>query len=328
MSTLEPMLSICIPTYKRLEYLKKTVESIICQDEFIHSGQVELVISDNGSNDGTDAYLLELKRIYLDKILINNSDSNNGVFSNLLKAFSLANGTFLKLNNDTQLHNPGSLKFMLDKLVEYREEKNTIILFSHGKQHECLVSSYDNLDLLIKDFSFWITWAVPFGLQKHQFNLVENLFEAEDLSFFRHVKVIFNLVTKHGQSVRICAKEDIYSPVESKGKGGYDLADAFVLEYLNMITDLYAKGLITRNTLKQERRSLIFKHTHPYIWNCKRNPADFTFSHKNYLFKMITTLFPDVIAVLMLLKMELKNIYELKKRNIVGKLFRMTDSIF
>lgn len=302
------MLSICIPTYKRLEYLKNTVESITCQDEFLHTGEVELVISDNGSDDGTDAYLQELSEKYPDKVIINNSDKNQGVFLNILKVFSLARGKFLKLNNDTQLHNSGSLKFMLDNLKELNGENNTIILFSHLKQHESLVDKYDNLDLLIKDFSFWITWAVPFGLRREQFNMVKHLFESEDLRFFRHVRIIFNLVTQHGQSVRICAKEDIYRPVESKGKGGYNLVDAFVVEYLNLIAGLYDKGLITRSTLKNERRNLIFGHTYPYIWNCKRNPDDFTFSYKHYLIKMISTLLPDMPAVMKLLKMEFKNI--------------------
>jgi glycosyltransferase involved in cell wall biosynthesis len=304
---MKPLLSLCIPTFKRLEYLEKTVESITCQDEFIHSGQVELIISDNGSNDGTESYLRELCEMYPDKIIINNFDTNQGPFLNFLKAFSLAKGEFLKLNNDTQLHNPGSLRFMLDKLMEFKEEKNTIILFSHLKQHESLVSKYDNLDSLMKDFSFWITWAVPFGLRREQFNLVRHLFESEDLDFFRHVRVAFNLVIQYSQLVRICAKEDIYRPVEAKGKGGYDLVDAFVVEYLNLIADLYDQGLITHTTLKNERRNLIFGHTYPYIWNCKRNPEEFTFSYKNYLVKMISVLLPDIFAVMKLLKMELKN---------------------
>lgn len=314
MSILEPILSICIPTYKRLEYLKDTVESITIQEEFMHSGQVELVISDNGSGDGTVEYLKELSEKYPDKVIINNSDKNQGAFLNILKVFSLARGTFLKLNNDTQMHNPGSLKFILDKLVQLQDEQNTIILFSHLKQHESLVGKYDNLDLLIKDFTFWITWAVPFGLWRHQFNLVKDLFETEDLRFFRHVRIIFNLVTQHSQSVRICANENIFSPLESKGKGGYDLADAFVVEYLTLVSVLYDKKLITRNTLKHERRSLIFGHTYPYIWNCKRNSEDFTFSYNHYLIKMIVKLFPDVIAVIKLLKLEYDNLTDTKYR--------------
>lgn len=44
----KPLLSICIPTYNRAEYLEKSLESIIRQSEF-HSDDVDVVISDNCS---------------------------------------------------------------------------------------------------------------------------------------------------------------------------------------------------------------------------------------------------------------------------------------
>jgi|GEM_PF-2142053 len=60
-----PLLSICIPTYNRAEYLlKECLDSIVCQfdDENIHR-QVEIVISDNASSDNTT----EVVRVYQDK---------------------------------------------------------------------------------------------------------------------------------------------------------------------------------------------------------------------------------------------------------------------
>ena len=50
----KPLLSICIPTYNRAEYLKNSIESIICQDEFKNK-QVEIVIADNASTDNTES---------------------------------------------------------------------------------------------------------------------------------------------------------------------------------------------------------------------------------------------------------------------------------
>ena len=43
---MQPLVSICIPTYNRAECLKETIESIICQPEFLE-GKVEIVVSDN-----------------------------------------------------------------------------------------------------------------------------------------------------------------------------------------------------------------------------------------------------------------------------------------
>ena len=49
---MKPLVSICIPTYNRVEQLKITMESIMAQPEF-REGKVEIVISDNASDDDT-----------------------------------------------------------------------------------------------------------------------------------------------------------------------------------------------------------------------------------------------------------------------------------
>ena len=47
------LLSICIPTYNREKYLQDTLESIVSQDIFKNTNDVDIVISDNASTDGT-----------------------------------------------------------------------------------------------------------------------------------------------------------------------------------------------------------------------------------------------------------------------------------
>ena len=47
------LVSICIPTYNRAPYLKKCLDSLVCQPEF-QQGLVEIVVSDNASTDDTE----------------------------------------------------------------------------------------------------------------------------------------------------------------------------------------------------------------------------------------------------------------------------------
>ena len=49
------LLSICIPTYNRETYLAKTLDSIVNQNIFLSSDDINIVISDNCSTDGTEA---------------------------------------------------------------------------------------------------------------------------------------------------------------------------------------------------------------------------------------------------------------------------------
>ena len=61
------LLSICIPTYNRAEYLKKTLESIVWQRDFL-SKDVEVVISDNCSTDDTASVVAKFVEKYPNKI--------------------------------------------------------------------------------------------------------------------------------------------------------------------------------------------------------------------------------------------------------------------
>ena len=72
----KPILSVCIPTYNRAEYLKLTIESIISQKEFLDE-DVELVICDNASDDNTDEVVLQYSKKYRNIIYVKNEKNIN-----------------------------------------------------------------------------------------------------------------------------------------------------------------------------------------------------------------------------------------------------------
>ncbi|MBQ3834188.1 MAG: glycosyltransferase family 2 protein, partial [Elusimicrobia bacterium] len=61
MNNEEPLLSICIPTYNRAEYLTQILNSIVENEGF--GKDVEVVISDNCSTDNTE----EVCKIFTEK---------------------------------------------------------------------------------------------------------------------------------------------------------------------------------------------------------------------------------------------------------------------
>jgi abequosyltransferase len=60
----EPLLSICIPTYNREKYLRRLLDSIVFQKEFIDTNDVEIVIADNASTDSTEELVNEYTKKY------------------------------------------------------------------------------------------------------------------------------------------------------------------------------------------------------------------------------------------------------------------------
>lgn len=86
-------LSICIPTYKGGEMLKICVEEILSYE----GREIEVVVSDNASDDGSIEALREIKD---DRLKIYVNESNCGPFRNWYKALQRGNGRYLMLLYD------------------------------------------------------------------------------------------------------------------------------------------------------------------------------------------------------------------------------------
>ncbi len=88
-------ISICIPTYNRIEYLPKTLESIeIAAQKADLNDNIEICISDNASSDGTDEYI---KKYIVDskiKVTYNRNTENIGADANYLKVIEIASGEY------------------------------------------------------------------------------------------------------------------------------------------------------------------------------------------------------------------------------------------
>lgn len=106
----KPILSICIPTYKRWKLLCETLDTLVCQ--FKHkeiSDKVEIVISNNDSPDNTD----ELIKPYVDKysnIKYYKNDKNLWSAVNVIKVTEHATGEYLWLITDDDCTTQFSLK--------------------------------------------------------------------------------------------------------------------------------------------------------------------------------------------------------------------------
>lgn len=91
-------LSIAIPTYNRVKSLKKQINYFIDEGTF-EDENIEFVISDNASNDGTNDYLQEIIQIY-PQIKVNINESNQGMMANFLKVIEMADSEYIWIVSD------------------------------------------------------------------------------------------------------------------------------------------------------------------------------------------------------------------------------------
>jgi glycosyltransferase involved in cell wall biosynthesis len=74
MENKEALLSICIPTYNREKYLKECLESIVNQ-EWFNENDIEIVISDNASEDNTTELVKSYQEKYKNIIYFKNNEN-------------------------------------------------------------------------------------------------------------------------------------------------------------------------------------------------------------------------------------------------------------
>lgn len=104
-----PLLSICIPTYNRKAKLARTLDRLIPQ---CLGGDIEIVVSDNASNDGTSEYCLDQSTTH--KFFSYFCQKKNVGFSdNLISVLSRANGEYLwMLGDDEVVHSEAVIRIL------------------------------------------------------------------------------------------------------------------------------------------------------------------------------------------------------------------------
>lgn len=84
------LISVVMPTYNGMRYLKTAVDSILAQE----GACWELIIGDDGSSDGTREYLATLSD---PRIKVHFNERNLGIFGNLNKLFAMAKGDITQI---------------------------------------------------------------------------------------------------------------------------------------------------------------------------------------------------------------------------------------
>ena len=177
MTNEKPLLSIFIPTYNRSKYLKRSLDSIIIQDEFL-DGRVEIVISDNASTDDTEEvvkpYLEKYTNIYYSKNTENVRDKNNPT------VLSKAHGRLRRLCNDTLIFHPNSLKAMCAVVDKYKNSQPFIFWANGAAKSETEIEN-THFREYVKKISYWMTSIACFSIWDNECNAIGADFDGCEL---------------------------------------------------------------------------------------------------------------------------------------------------
>ena len=258
---MRPIVSICIPTFNRANYLKKTLQSIVCQDKFIYSDEVEIVISDNCSYDNTFDIAQDFIKKYGDKIKYFKTEKNSG-FNNFEIVLSKGSGLYLKLNNDTLTHKKQSLEFIVGTIKKYSKSKPSLFFRNIKKDNlyeECLTA-----DKFISEVSYFNTWIGAFGIWKDDLLSRNDWFRCNSSSI-PQTDILFRQIYLK-KSIIVIYDELFYS-LNVENKGGYNIAEVFGYNYLNILKKFVKVGQITKKIYFKEKKDVLIKHINYFYFD-------------------------------------------------------------
>jgi len=249
-----PILSICIPTFNRCDMLENTLKSIVDTNVFQSTNEVEIVISNNCSEDETNELCLKYAEKYPQKIKYINQEQPIFSDNHIFKTMEYASGIFCKLSNDTCVYRNGALDKIVYFLKEHKEED--CIFFLNKKTKKNQYKRVTTLDDFIKIVSFKCTWIGSLCIKKDVYNTLKEPLRCSKLNLAQ--VDIYGQLFENNYSATVF--RDILFDVQSEKVKtiGYNIAEVFGKNYFTVLKSFVGKNNgISNCTINGEKWNII-----------------------------------------------------------------------
>ena len=238
-----PLLSICIPTRNRSPLLSKMLENIVSLPTFLGSDEIEVVISDNASDDDTREVAMRHVEKFPGKVRYF-CNSENVLDDNFRIALTRGEGEYLKLANDTLLFTDDGLKTMLETVRAHLEDRPLIYFRSlAGDFAPCRCKS---LDELLRRVGVYITWIAEYGIWRDDFAAIKDFGRARDLWLIQ-VDAQLREMARKRDAVVVTRLFFVLQPRPVAGGGG-NAAQIFGRNLCQLMKPYLAAGELSRAT--------------------------------------------------------------------------------
>lgn len=277
MENKQPLLSICIPTYNRAEYLEGALINIT--EDLAFNDDVEIVISDNASTDNTYEIGNLFSRQYHNVFYFKND--NNILDGNFIAAQNRAKGKYIRLFNDTSRFKSGALKQMIDIIKTIDCDTNLFFFQNIPFLHNFECCKYKNKEEFLLNVSYYCTWISNWGCWNEEFKSINNLSRYSNLQL-QQVDWFFQVSSKNKGGVIYF--DDYFETIILPKKGGYNLLKVFIVNYMFLIRNhiktlkvvniekrrlfvYFLKNWILGIFLYKNNYSFKTENAFKYIWN-------------------------------------------------------------
>jgi glycosyltransferase involved in cell wall biosynthesis len=143
-----PLVSVCLPVRNGADHLPRVIRSVLAQDY----GELELVISDNASTDGTEDVCREFAASDR-RVVYHRQAENVGLLNNFVGAMRISRGVFFRWVGDDDWLAPNSISSSVGPLIEddRRILVTTRVAYTDEEDGTNVPDSYDGTGLASAD---------------------------------------------------------------------------------------------------------------------------------------------------------------------------------
>lgn len=243
MENKQPLLSLCIPTNGKVEWIIPVIDSIYAQG--VDNSLFEVVVTDNGEKDelqdAVKKYVYSNFHYYRTKA--------QG-FTNQIDAFEKCSGEFCKMLNHRNKMMPGSISQLMNFIKRYRDTK-PILYCAEGNAKGGEYIECANTDEFVQSLSYWVSWSAGVGAWHED---IQNIRSKSIDNLFPHTVYLFGL---RDESRYVIWNGKYAQMASDAGKGGYDVFNTFAVVLLDIINGLRISGRITTSTYLKFKEQLL-----------------------------------------------------------------------
>lgn len=247
----QPILSICIPTYSRSEYLNNCLNSIITQSAFL-DGKIEVVVSDNASEDNTEQIGYEFASKHENIKYFRNQKNIRD--RNFPLALSRATGLYRRLCNDTLLFDNDSLEVMCEIIKENQMNKPSIA-WTNGAVR-CKELCGEGFEDYVRTMSFWLTSIACFGIWNSECENISEDIQCCDLLLWQ-VRKGLELACNKNNLLIVNKKLTRIQAVKNKNIS-YGLFKVFYQNYFTILQPYFDGGMLSLEDRNYLEKDLLF----------------------------------------------------------------------
>lgn len=225
-----PLVTIAIPTFNRLNYLKQALQSALAQTY----QNIEILVSDNASTDGTQMFMRQIQDTRVRYI---RHSENLGMFENWNFLLTRASGQYFLLLSDDDLLFENAIMILISLIKDNTSLSfsygrfNFIDQFSHVKKISLSSIFYQSSENFLKEWLMGKRQIVP-SLTLFKIKSMDS-YEKNTYKYVSDVNSWFNLILR---GANVYSSNELLGSyrVHSESASKVDSYENWIQDYLNL----------------------------------------------------------------------------------------------